>query len=248
MKRATEHLFEPLRSTGGRGKKKKSALVAQQILQAIMDDKIKPNDRLPPERDISSQMQVSRTVVREALNALKIENVIDVQVGNGTYVSMNLPEKKSDKRAVTLLEESESPFEIWEARRYMEKAIGESSIERANVNDIRRIKHLVKDMAERVEILDLDGYWAAHKQYHSVLIEMAGNSVLTRLYDALLEMSEQILTAEPTRNFMVNYLPHSLAVHQEILEAISNRDKNGYRAAIDRHYGKIISFYLDENE
>ena len=248
MKETNENLFMPLRSVREFGEKKKSTLVANQILQAIKEHRLKPNDKLPPERDISMQMQVSRTVVREALNALKIARVIKIQVGDGTYVSMNVPQNDSNNVAVSLLEESESPFEIWEARRHLEKAIGESSIERADVDDIRRIKTFVNDMAERADVLGMEEYWLAHKQFHSVLIDLAGNSILSRLYEALLDMSDQVLTAEPTKNFMNNYLPRSLAVHKEISEAISNRDKEGYRAAIDRHYGGIVSFYLDEYE
>ena len=46
---------------------------------------------------------------------------------------------------------------------------------------------------------------------------------------------------------MHQYLQRSLTNHQEILQAVGNRDKEGYRAAIDRHYGGIINFYLDEH-
>lgn len=126
--------------------------------------------------------------------------------------------------------------------------IGESAIDRVGVDDIRSLKTHLSDMAERVKAPDMAGYVAAHRRFHSVLIDLAGNSILSRFCKALLDMSDQILTSEPTQNFMTHYIQRSLANHKEILDAIGNRDKEGYRAAIDRHYGAIISFYLDEYE
>lgn len=54
---------------------------------------IKLVDRLPPERDIAEQFEVSRAVVREALIMLELENLIEVRKGSGVYV-MNLPDQQ----------------------------------------------------------------------------------------------------------------------------------------------------------
>ena len=47
-------------------------------------------DRLPPERDLAEKMNVSRTVVREAIIMLELENLVEVRKGSGVYV-INLP-------------------------------------------------------------------------------------------------------------------------------------------------------------
>ncbi len=63
--------------------------VAERLLHLIADGTIKPGDRMPSERDLMERLQVARSTVREALQALAACNVIEIRPGVGAFVFAN---------------------------------------------------------------------------------------------------------------------------------------------------------------
>jgi DNA-binding FadR family transcriptional regulator len=60
--------------------------VAAQIRAKILDGSLAPGDRLPPERELASQLHVNRSSIREALKKLEELRLVDIQQGSGTRV------------------------------------------------------------------------------------------------------------------------------------------------------------------
>jgi GntR family transcriptional repressor for pyruvate dehydrogenase complex len=73
------------------GFKKKSSLIAEQILQFIKTGVYEQASKLPPERIIAEQMKVGRPSVREAISALHIAGILESRPGDGTYVAVSPP-------------------------------------------------------------------------------------------------------------------------------------------------------------
>ena len=61
-------------------------LVVNSIKQLLMERTLKPGDKLPSELEISEELRVSRGSVREAMKILTAFGLVDIRVGNGTYV------------------------------------------------------------------------------------------------------------------------------------------------------------------
>ena len=61
-------------------------MIADQIASKIRTGEFQPGRRLPSERELADQLQVSRTSVREALIALELEGFVEVRVGTGVFV------------------------------------------------------------------------------------------------------------------------------------------------------------------
>ena len=61
-------------------------IVVNNIKQLLIERKLKPGDRLPSELEISEGMGVSRGSVREAMKILTAFGLVDIRVGNGTYI------------------------------------------------------------------------------------------------------------------------------------------------------------------
>ena len=53
----------------------------------IMDGELRPGEKLPPERDIAEQLNVSRNSVREAIRIMDMTGVISSQQGSGNYIT-----------------------------------------------------------------------------------------------------------------------------------------------------------------
>ena len=70
-----------------RGKPRRYRHIADTLREAILSAEYRPGDRLPTERDLAQQFNVSRSCVREALLALEIQDLVHIRVGSGVYVS-----------------------------------------------------------------------------------------------------------------------------------------------------------------
>ena len=57
------------------------------IKEMILDGELVPGDRLPPEKELSERLGLSRSSMREAIKALEVIRVLDVRQGDGTYVT-----------------------------------------------------------------------------------------------------------------------------------------------------------------
>ena len=137
MQKISESHFTRLTQAGY---KKKSSLIAEQILQLIKTGIYEPASKLPPERVIAEQMNVGRPSVREAISALHITGVLESRPGDGTYVAASPPLDFPVDNALSVLEESDSPFEVLQARKAMEIGVTHLAIKYATGQDIQRIK------------------------------------------------------------------------------------------------------------
>ncbi len=67
------------------------------IRDLIIKDAVQPpGERLPPEREIAEMLDVTRTVVREALIMLEIKGLVEVRRGAGIYVLDNSGSQNTD--------------------------------------------------------------------------------------------------------------------------------------------------------
>ncbi|MDH4062304.1 MAG: GntR family transcriptional regulator, partial [Aquincola sp.] len=87
--------------------------IAEQLRALIKAGEFVPGSRLPPERDLATQLGVSRPSVREALIALEVEGRVEVRMGSGIYVTGAAPRAAVAASAF-------GPFEIIRARQLVE--------------------------------------------------------------------------------------------------------------------------------
>ena len=92
--------------------------IAQQLRQLISSGEFPPGSRLPAERELASQLGVSRPSVREALIALEVEGWVEVRTGSGVYV---LTRTSPERQPVAATEWG--PLEVIRARRLVEGEI-----------------------------------------------------------------------------------------------------------------------------
>ena len=109
---------------------KKSRLyenAVDQIKSLILTKELNPGDRLPSERELAQQLCIGRPTIREAIRILDLMGLIEIRLGNGTYVKgLNfLPYMESivDTISSRLSLEDDSLLKLWEVRKIFELAI-----------------------------------------------------------------------------------------------------------------------------
>lgn len=63
-----------------------SARIYRQLLEAVLDSRLRPGERLPPTRDLARQLDVSRNTVTVAYERLAAEGFLTSRIGAGTFV------------------------------------------------------------------------------------------------------------------------------------------------------------------
>lgn len=232
--------------------KRKSALVAERILEAIRRGEFRPGARLPSERSIAEQLRVSRGVVREALSALQIAGVVVIRAGDGAFVR-EAPSASSE-RALALLQHSAGPLEIWEARRELEVAVAGLALEKAVLArqegasaelEASAIGFAFQDMARHTEAGDVAAYLEANRAFHLGLARLTENGVLIRVTEQLLELTDHVLTRHLTELYLNQGLEVSLAKHRAIYEALRKGDGEALRTAVRKHFHELERFLTE---
>lgn len=122
-------------------------IVVNSIKQLLMDKKLLPGDKLPNELEISEGLGVSRGSVREAMKILSAFGLVDIRVGNGTYVSESPDSNLLDSLLFTYFVTNPDVNNLYEFRQIFETDIVELVIDHFDENGAQR-KALKKNLDE----------------------------------------------------------------------------------------------------
>lgn len=205
--------------------------IVEQIRKLIEDGMLKPNDRLPSERDLAETLGCSRTSLREACRVLESEGLIVSKAGGGRFVQQvdQRLTLKYHVNPVDLIEKT-AVIHFLEARNALEPKIVEIATERATKRDIANIEDSLQKMKEKLK--HPDEKVDADSNFHLALAEATHNFVFISLMEMNLNLYRQVRkqTLKSTDRYV-----ESLQEHQDILEAIKLGDKEGAVRAMHTH-------------
>jgi GntR family transcriptional repressor for pyruvate dehydrogenase complex len=208
----------------------------------LLSERLKPGDRLPPERRLAEALNVSRTVLREAINQLVGEGLILREPSRSPTVAPF--DRGRLAHELSLLDGHEAEIrDLIELRVFVELGAIEAIVGRASEADLEEIERWVVEGERRVaadEPLSI-----ADVRFHAALLRSLGN----RSVDALLPLIEEHMR----ENLLVDM--HELAgvitrddhrvvgQHRQILEAVKAGDA---RAAKERMYEHLDPYLHPE--
>src|SRR5438093_996916 len=91
--------------------------IVDQIKGLITEGRIKPGDRLPPERELAELFKASRNSVRDAIRVLEQMGLIESRQGDGTYVRTLSADELTEPPALCLLQSRTQMRALWDLRR-----------------------------------------------------------------------------------------------------------------------------------
>jgi GntR family uxuAB operon transcriptional repressor len=213
--------------------------IAQFLVERIERDGYRPGDKFPTERQISEELGISRSLVREAFIMLEIEGYLDVRKGSGSYVA------SGEKVQLTTQKTDYGPFELLQARQLLESSIAAFAATTVTRNDILRLRETLD--LERKAIKDGVEDHDADKQFHLQIAEATQNSVLVVQVEDLWNKRESSPMWERLhdRIFDVSYRTRWLDDHAAILEALRRRDTETARQAMWQHLENVRQTLLE---
>ncbi|WP_409252083.1 FadR/GntR family transcriptional regulator [Bacillus sp. SCS-153A] len=202
---------------------------ADQVVNEFLEDIEKGifsyGEQLPSQDKLAEYYEVSRIVIREALNKLSVMGIVYFHQGKGTYLRSydemtTLPTKlmelafRSEKNMIPLLE----------ARRIIEKEICILAAERRSEEDCQVLEELLEAMFNREN--EIEGYAKYDLEFHLAIAKAAQNDVLHKM----LHMIKDLYWNDLMTVFKIpGILENSTESHKRIYQAIKNKD--GQKAA-----------------
>lgn len=214
--------------------------IVVQIRSLIEDGTLKPNDRLPSERELAKKLGCSRTSLREACRVLESEGLIVSKAGGGRFVQQ-VDQRLTLKYRVNPVDmiEKTAVMHFLEAREALEPKIVELACERATEKDIAKIESALKTMEEKLKYPDekVD----ADSNFHLALAEATQNFVFVSLMEMNLNLYRQVRkqTLTSTDRYM-----ESLQEHKDVLEAIKEGNKERAVRAMHTHLQHLANNVL----
>ena len=208
--------------------------IVAQIRALISEGRIKPGDRLPPERELAELFKASRNSVRDGIRVLEQMGLIESRQGDGTYVRSVGVEELTEPLALMLLQSRTQMGELWEVRRVLEPAIASFAAARITDEELEELESILESQRVRVE----GGSMALEEDaaFHYGIAEAARNTVMLRTVDTLVDL----LWQSRERSLQRHDRPaHSLAGHRRILAALRRRDPEAAREEMLRHLRDI---------
>ncbi|PSW12314.1 GntR family transcriptional regulator [Photobacterium rosenbergii] len=212
------------------------------LRQELIDGLYKVGERLPPERDIAERLNVSRTIVREAIIMLELENLVEVKKGSGVYV-LSIPSHSGGRE--NILNDDVGPFEMLQARQLLESNIAEFAATQVTPSDIVKMRAALE--LERSEIASGAKECAGDEQFHMYIAEATQNSVLVDMLKQSWERREQSPMWKLLHSRIVDlgYREEWLQDHARILAAIQRKDPISAKNAMWQHLENVKQRLLE---
>ena len=227
---------KPIIKIGPRQANESEEAALNRLRRQIESGHLPLHSRLPPERDLCTQLNISRARLRKALEVFEAEGLIWRNVGQGTFVGSRPP----PANVPAMLETSNiSPKEVIEARLVVEPAVAAYAASTARASDIKQLRHCA---ARREAAIDAEAYNLWDRKFHLAIAEASQNPIFVSLFERL-----NVLRSAPSyrRDPMQEpYRSLSAREHQAIIAAIADRNPVAAYHGMRTHIASVqATFY-----
>lgn len=214
--------------------------VEANLVNLLVERKLKVGDLIPTELDLSRSLGVSRTVVREALLRMRMMGLIETKKKKGSIItSPDIFGIMSKSMNPHILDQG-TLKEIFELRLVLEIGMADFLFQRITPKDIEELKEIVKNEPDTAKdhIFNID-----HEiVFHGKLYEIAGNETLKRFQKMLLPVFDYVhnsgLLKKPAQI-------QKFVSHKGLVDILENGSpelfRNGMRNHLENHFLRIFS-------
>jgi DNA-binding GntR family transcriptional regulator len=191
-------------------------LIAEKLKEAILAGKLTPGEKLAAEK-LAVLLKVSQVPLREALRQLATEGYVTFLPNNEVIVSK------------PTIEDSEDHYMIASA---LEGLAARLAVQRAQGDEIARLRELHQLLKESYQKRDLPGYIEANSHFHRFIAEIARNERLYRMID---QLRQEIQKTRLLAFKLPGRLELSMREHDQIVDAFVKGNPELAEAAVVRH-------------
>lgn len=213
--------------------------VASQIRTLIFSNNLEAGQKLPSERELANQLEVSRVVVREALRSLEQSGLIEIRPGSmgGAFVTYSLYKPFFTSIYELFHEGKLTLHHFFEVREAIECYSIRLAVERVTTADISRLetinRKLIDDIANKTKLRE------NNMAFHLAVADISGNPLIKIMVQSLIELLNTLL---PESRQPSEFIENTYQRHEAIIQAL--REGNGEECeklmAIDTEHTKKL--------
>ncbi|WP_214322689.1 FadR/GntR family transcriptional regulator [Nonomuraea sediminis] len=167
-------------------------IAAERILEYIVSAGLRPGDRLPTEKDLADAVQMSRTVVREAVKILSALKRLSVQKGRGIYVAEVEDAPWTQSFSQFLPADLGQVDQMFEFRRHIESATTMLAAQRAVPTQVKALREAAQLSAEAAARDDHEGFNRADERFHHEVAAAAANMFLLATIESVQRLQREV--------------------------------------------------------
>ena len=214
----------------------------EQIAEKVKLGELAVGDRLPSERALAEQMEISRPTLREAVKVLAESGLIEVRRGSGggMFVATEIvpPELVAHRRDIRIHEVAQ----VLEARRVLEPRVAQLAAMRAGTEDFEVMQRTIEDQHALLAEGSImragreDRFLALDVRFHLALARSTGNGVLVGLVRSVYRDLEIARDMAMHRETVPDW---SIDIHERTLAAIRSGDLGQVDVVMDEHLAQL---------
>lgn len=215
--------------------------VLGQLKESILLGKFKSGEKLPSERELTEEFQVSRGVIREAIRALEITGFVALRQGptGGAFITDLSFDHVGNAFLDLFMANKVSIPELADVRYYIEPEVARLAALNATEEDKKRLIEAqedefpaVKNTADRI---------TQFQKVHHVIAESCRNHFYEAISKSMLRLTFEVVEAvEPNHEAL-----HMPGEHNNIIEAVIKANAEAARAAMKKHMEKFCISLLE---
>ena len=208
-------------------------ILFEELKLKLRNKELKSGDKLPPERDLASTLQISRSTTREALKTLETMGILECIQGSGYYIKNNFDDALLESFTIFFLALGQPTLELIEFRQGIEEKALELAVAKITPERIEKLESILNkiSVSNNIKNAELD------IQFHEEIIKASENIFLISVYNSsriiisefIHQFSKKIIKNIQPENVLFNH-------HKEILEAIKIKDTNLAMLKLRNHF------------
>lgn len=205
------------------------------LKQAILDGRLKPGDKFPPEAEIARKYDVSKVSAREALREMEAEGLIVKKRGafGGSFVAEPGSDKMVDVVNNSFLFGGVTVTDLAEFRRILEPGLAHLAAQRRTDEDLAAMAACIRDIEISIEAGKPDQTRAIG--FHRLIADACHNRFISSLMEAVVNVFQQVLAKEPDLDTAREDLQYNRLFHRHIRA----RDGESARDIMAAHFDTL---------
>lgn len=212
------------------------------LIELIIQENLKPGDKLPNEYELSEQLDVGRSTLREAVRSLKARNILEVRQGSGTYISRNIGINEDPLGFQFIKNTRELTEDLFVLRSILEPEVAMLAAQNRTEKDLKLLNDISQSIEEALDE-DSDLHFELDIEFHSKIAKMSDNIAMIHLVPVInqsITLYNHYYTNDQSKIEMVES-------HREIYESIRKQDVLGARDAMQNHMINIRRKLVENN-
>jgi GntR family transcriptional repressor for pyruvate dehydrogenase complex len=233
-------------------RKNVSVSVSEELEKLIINNVVKPGDRLPSERTLCEKFGVGRYTVREGLAALQARGIIEVLPGKGAFVSDNASNTLKMMLTDLFVKEEKSLEGVLETRRLIESSAAKLAAKRITAEELIKLEKQLFLLKEPKDLNKVDEHFhhliakATHNKSLENMVQISIQLAKTEVKKTIFKLSQLLNAIEEGIDAVYSneFLELNYYYHADIFEAIKERNEQKAYDAMYLHLseGNLVRY------